>query len=312
MNYPYYVDDVDDDPPDPAVWYPFGEGQARGITAYALRRNEPLLIEYPFFQELIARGEVELLGVANPEFDVGGCSARRRRPSARYRRRPELYGRRSLHEVRPRSVGVRRPARANALVRARAIEETRERNAELAIINESAWPRQAAGLCRSYDLVGERCRSIFDAQRVRSRLLRQASDTGVTVGSWSSVRCRPRTQMPPRGGGNTCRHEPRTIRAGASEGPHTWRSGASYGQTGVIQARVVLGVTPRGLAGESAASSPSRTSTASTCVRRGRCPAAHDDHLEPERRPRERAAVRRDETAARRDGRPGRRARDHQ
>ena len=37
MNYPYYADDFDTDVPDPNVWEPFGEGQARGVTAYALQ-----------------------------------------------------------------------------------------------------------------------------------------------------------------------------------------------------------------------------------------------------------------------------------
>ena len=147
MNYPYYVDDVDDDPPDPAVWYPFGEGQARGITAYALRRNEPLLIEYPFFQELIARGEVELLGVANPESTWVGV--------------PLVADGRQLGIVVVQSytaavhytksdldllVFVAQHV-ANALVRARAIEETRERNAELAIINEVRSASPSSSTC---------------------------------------------------------------------------------------------------------------------------------------------------------------------
>ncbi len=43
MNYPYYVDTIDTDIPDPNAWEPFGVGQATGTTAYALRRGEPLL-----------------------------------------------------------------------------------------------------------------------------------------------------------------------------------------------------------------------------------------------------------------------------
>ena len=42
INFPYYVDEVDTDVPDPDVWEPFGVGNARGATAYVLRTREPL------------------------------------------------------------------------------------------------------------------------------------------------------------------------------------------------------------------------------------------------------------------------------
>ena len=149
MNYPYYVDDVDDDRPDPAVWYPFGEGQARGITAYALRRKRAPPDRVPVLPGADRPRRGRAAGRREPQIDVGGCSARRRRPSARYRRRPELYGRRSLHEVRP-VLGVRRsmrgPERPARRGEARSTE-TRERNAELAIINEIGYrARRAARL----------------------------------------------------------------------------------------------------------------------------------------------------------------------
>ena len=37
INFPYFVDEVDLDIPDPNVWEPFGVGNARGTTAYLLR-----------------------------------------------------------------------------------------------------------------------------------------------------------------------------------------------------------------------------------------------------------------------------------
>ena len=43
--FPYYVDEVDDDIPDPDLWEPFGVGNARGATAYVLRTGEPQLID---------------------------------------------------------------------------------------------------------------------------------------------------------------------------------------------------------------------------------------------------------------------------
>ena len=52
MNYPYYVDAFDVDVPDPNAWEAFGVGQATGVTAYALRRGEPLLIDGAEYQRL--------------------------------------------------------------------------------------------------------------------------------------------------------------------------------------------------------------------------------------------------------------------
>src|SRR6185436_6284873 len=59
---PYYIDQVDTDIPDPTVWEPFGVGNARGATAFALRKGEPFLTDAAGFDELIAAGEVELVG----------------------------------------------------------------------------------------------------------------------------------------------------------------------------------------------------------------------------------------------------------
>ena len=62
INFPYYVDEVDSDTPDPNLWEPFGVGNARGTTAYLLRLGEPLLIGPAKFDELEAAGEMELIG----------------------------------------------------------------------------------------------------------------------------------------------------------------------------------------------------------------------------------------------------------
>jgi transcriptional regulator with GAF, ATPase, and Fis domain len=63
MNYPYYVDAVDLEIPDPNAWELMGTGQARGMTGYALRVGKPLLLTSSIMRELMAAGEVELLGV---------------------------------------------------------------------------------------------------------------------------------------------------------------------------------------------------------------------------------------------------------
>ena len=46
ISWPYYVDEVDVDVPDPNQWEAFGEGDATGATAYVLRTGEPHLLPY--------------------------------------------------------------------------------------------------------------------------------------------------------------------------------------------------------------------------------------------------------------------------
>ena len=162
--------------------------------------TSPCLIEYPFFQELIARGEVELLGVANPESTWVGV--------------PLVADGRQLGIVVVQSytaavhytksdldllVFVAQHV-ANALVRARAIEETRERNAELAIINEvQRGLAEQLEMQAMYDLVGEKVRSIFDAQAVDIAILDAVARSSRSC-SWSSAACASRTSRSPTSG----------------------------------------------------------------------------------------------------------------
>ena len=62
INFPYYADEVDLDVPDPNVWEPFGVGNARGTTAYVLRKGKPTLLTSEVFDDLTATGEIELVG----------------------------------------------------------------------------------------------------------------------------------------------------------------------------------------------------------------------------------------------------------
>ena len=63
INFPYYVDTVDFDIPDPSLWEPFGVGNARGSTAYMLRTGKPEIITPGRHAELVAQGELEAIGV---------------------------------------------------------------------------------------------------------------------------------------------------------------------------------------------------------------------------------------------------------
>ena len=160
MNYPYFVDAFDVDVPDPNAWEPFGVGQATGVTAYALRRGEPLRIDGAEYQRLMDAGEVELLGVTSDESTWLGVPLR---TDGRLIGLLVVQSYRATHTYthadldRLAFVGQHV---ASALTRARAIEETRQRNAELAVINEigDALARQL-DFQSIVELVGERIRN---------------------------------------------------------------------------------------------------------------------------------------------------------
>jgi signal transduction histidine kinase/DNA-binding response OmpR family regulator len=161
MNWPFYVDEVDDDFPDPKVWEPVGTGQSRGITAHLLRKGTPMLLSAPDIEALVREGEIEIFGVLSVDWlgvplraddrVVGAMVVQSYRDDVRHTKADqELLTFVASHV-------------ATALSRARAIEETRKRNAELAIIN-SVQTGLAAQLDMQamYDLVGDRIQEIFN------------------------------------------------------------------------------------------------------------------------------------------------------
>jgi PAS domain S-box-containing protein len=167
INWPFYVDELDTDPPDPNVWEPMGTGTATGTTAYVLRTGEPQLISYERHIELAARGEIEVVGAITEHSSwlgaplkpegrtVGVLAVQSYTEDVRYTEQDkELLTFVGQHV-------------ASALQRTRLLDETRERVAELAIINSIqkglAEQRDMQGM---YDLVGDKIRDIFDAQVV--------------------------------------------------------------------------------------------------------------------------------------------------
>ncbi len=163
MNYPFFVDEEDEDIPDPNAWEPMGTGQAAGITAYVLRTGKPLLADQPEQARLVDTGEVQMLGIPAVDWlgvpmvadgrTVGAVVVQSYREDVRHTdAEKELLAFVGQHI-------------ATALTRARAIEETRQRNAELAVINEIG---QALAKQLDFDpiveLVGERLRAIFGSQ----------------------------------------------------------------------------------------------------------------------------------------------------
>ncbi len=164
LNYPYYVDSVDTSHLTRVSGSRSGPAMRRGITAYAICGGEPLLgrqrgvlracreRRYPGTGGQI-HGESGWLGVPlKAEGQTLGIVV------------VQDYQRSLSQHDKDLLIFVGQHI-ATALSRARAIEETRERNAELAVINEigDALARQL-DFQAIIELVGEKVREIFDVQ----------------------------------------------------------------------------------------------------------------------------------------------------
>src|SRR4051794_33334264 len=176
INWPYFVDEVDPARPDPNQWFEFGQGDARGLTAYVLRTGKPQRIPEARMLQLIEQGEAELIGEPSEDWlgvpllsaegrTVGVLSVASHTPAFRYSEQDE-----ELLAFVGQHVGA-------ALSRARAIEETRQRNAELALIN-SVQEAIAGELDQHaiYHAVGEKLREVFDAQAIDIAVLDENAD----------------------------------------------------------------------------------------------------------------------------------------
>ena len=153
--WPYYVDEVDEDWPDPNVWEPMGTGRRAGsrrTRCVAASRAD----ERPATRAIWSLGRDRALGEEGEDWLGVPLSSR---TDARHPRRPDLRGRPALPAERRRGPDVRRPAhRAGARPRP-AIDETRQRNAELGLINDVQQGLAAnLDMQAMYDLVGDRCR----------------------------------------------------------------------------------------------------------------------------------------------------------
>jgi PAS domain S-box-containing protein len=176
ISWPYYVDEIDLDIPDPNAWDAFGSGNARGTTALVLRTGQPQLFLYEQLLELAAQGEIEIVGATVEDETWLGVPL-----TAEGRTLGVLVVQSYTKDVEYTEqdkdllafVGQHVGA---ALSRARAIEETRQRNAELALIN--TVQEALAGeleLQAIYDVVGDKIRDIFDAQVVDIAVYDRAS-----------------------------------------------------------------------------------------------------------------------------------------
>ena len=165
MNWPFVVDVADDDFPDPGVWEPIGTGDTRGLTALLLKRGTPMLITTDQWHDMVRRGEVDVVGspsvswlgapLRDDDRTVGAIVVQSYREDIVHSEEDK-----ELLTFVANHIGA-------ALSRARAIEETRQRNAELALINDvQRGLAENLEMQAMYDLVGDRLQGIFDAQVV--------------------------------------------------------------------------------------------------------------------------------------------------
>jgi len=169
VSWPYSVDEVDDDFPDPNQWVAFGSRHARGPTGYVLRTAQPQWLPRARLEELLAEGELEPIGELSEDWlGVPLKSAEGRTVGVLV---VQSYTKDILYTEQDRDllafVGQHVGA---ALSRARAIEETRQRNAELALIN-SVQEALAGELEMQaiYDLVGDKLRRSSTSASTTSR-----------------------------------------------------------------------------------------------------------------------------------------------
>ncbi|MEO5963918.1 MAG: GAF domain-containing protein, partial [Candidatus Limnocylindrales bacterium] len=163
ISFPFHVDELDTDWPEPSTWEPMGSGQARGVTGYMLRSGRPQLVTPERHRELEAAGEVDLLGVLAQGAWLGvplvvdgrtiGALVVQTYAADQVYTQADV----DLMTFVGRHI-------AAALARVRAVEAARERTAELTLVNEIG-----RGLARQLDfdaiveLVGERVREQFGA-----------------------------------------------------------------------------------------------------------------------------------------------------
>ncbi len=159
VSFPYCRDAGGRDVPDPNAWEPLGTGLAGRAMAEVLHAGEPATA---------ADDNGHWLGVplTVDQATLGALVVRNDGPD-----RPYTDADRDVLELVGRLV-------ANALDRTLAIEETRQRNAELAVVNEiSGALAKGLNFEAIIELVGQKVREIFDAQTMAIVLYDEATST---------------------------------------------------------------------------------------------------------------------------------------
>ncbi|HSK94089.1 MAG TPA: response regulator [Candidatus Angelobacter sp.] len=175
INWPYYVDSVDLERPEPRLWEPMGTGTARGVTAHVLRTGRPQHLPAAAMRELIESGEIEDVGADAVDWlgvplvtdghTVGVLAVQSYVEGITYDDDDE----RTLAFVAEHIAG--------ALERTRAAAELRQRNAELAIVNEIGQAlAQQLDFASVIEAVGDRIVSALDAHGLSIAMRDPATD----------------------------------------------------------------------------------------------------------------------------------------
>ena len=165
MNWPFGVDTAGDTFAGPNVWEPMGTGESRGLTSYLLRKGTPLLLAQAEIDELVALGEFSYVGVRGVDWLGVPLRSEGRTVGAMV---VQSYAGDPPHTEHDKDLLTFVASHVgSALSRARAIEETRQRSAELALVNDvQRGLAERLDMQAMYDLVGDRIQEIFDAQVV--------------------------------------------------------------------------------------------------------------------------------------------------
>jgi len=162
VKFPFYVDEVDPDIPDPEEWIDLEQGLGKSLTAYVLRTGQPLLASPEVFDQLVQAGDAERVGadsidwlgvpLRSGEQILGVLVVQSYRAESRFGvPEAELLTFVSQHI-------------ATALTRIRQRAEARQRIAELGVINSlSQTLASQLRLDAVVELVGEKIHQIFDA-----------------------------------------------------------------------------------------------------------------------------------------------------
>ncbi len=165
LNWPFHIDELDEDWPDPNVWEPMGTGDARGITGYLIQAGRPMLQTNDDWRRLAARGEIVMVGQESVTWLGVPLRSEGKTLGAVV---VQSYREETAHTEADKELltFVGRHI-ASALERTRLIDETRQRNAELSLINDvQRGLAMNLDMQAMYDLVGDRLQEIFDAQVV--------------------------------------------------------------------------------------------------------------------------------------------------
>ena len=167
VSFPYYADEFDPPPPP--------RTSRRGLTEYLLRTGQPTLVTAEVYAELIRQGEIEQVGA--PPVDWLGIPLKTEgQPLGVVVLQSYSEEIRYTEQDKALLTFVGQHI-ATALSRARAIEETRQRNAELAIVNEVGQALAKQLEFRAIiDLVGDKLRTLFQSEAVTIALYDRQAD----------------------------------------------------------------------------------------------------------------------------------------